>query len=154
MLAPSVLEDQLAEPEFDAWWSRCLPDVRHGVCHGDYYRRNILVAGRRVRGVIDWNEAHVGPLVREVAFAAWEFGHDEEMRLVPERFQLFVDAYRSEATQLPEWEYTLVDGAARIGLRDNIRYALRRGVAVEDHYQRRQVRALRELKCDLSMPSP
>lgn len=133
MLAPSVVEDQLAEPELDAWWSRCLPDLRHGVCHGDYYRRNILVAGRRVRGVIDWNESHVGPLVREVAFAAWEFGHDEEMHLVHDRFRLFVNAYRSEATHLPEWEYTLVDGAARIGLRDNVRYALRRGVSVEDH---------------------
>lgn len=70
--------------------------------------QNILVAGRRVCGVIDWNESHVGLVVREVAFAGWEFGHDEEMRLVHDRFRLFVNAYRSEATHLPEWEYTLV----------------------------------------------
>lgn len=131
MLGPSVVDDLLAEPELDAWWSRRLPEVRLSVCHGDYYRRNVLVADRRIRGVIDWNESHVGPLVREVAFAAWEFGHDESMGLVRERFRLFVDAYRSEATHLSDWEYTLVEGAACIGLRDNIRYALRRGASLE-----------------------
>lgn len=151
VLGPSIVDDLLAEPELDAWWSECLPAVRHSVCHGDYYRGNILVAGRRIRGVIDWNESHVGPLVREVAFAAWEFGHDEEMHLVPERFWLFVDAYRSEATHLPEWEYSVVEGAARIGLRDNIRYALRRDVPVEEEYQRRRVEALRQLKTELPL---
>lgn len=56
MLGPSVVDDLLAEPELDAWWSRRLPEVRLSVCHGDYYRRNVLVADRRIRGVIDWNE--------------------------------------------------------------------------------------------------
>ncbi len=92
-LEPSVIDDELAEGDLDAWWSRCLPRLRHGVCHGDYYRRNVLVSGGRVRGVIDWNEAHVGPLIREVAFAAWEFGHDDAMQLVRDRFDLSVNAY-------------------------------------------------------------
>jgi Ser/Thr protein kinase RdoA (MazF antagonist) len=152
-LAPSVVDDPLAERELDVWWSQCLPRVRHGVCHGDYYRRNILVADRRIRGVIDWNESHVGPLIREVAFAAWEFGHDEDMHLLLDRFRLFVDAYRSEATHLPDWEYSLVGGAARVGLRDNVRYVLRRGGSIEDDYQHRQISALMDLKREFPPPT-
>lgn len=106
VLGPSIVQDPLADQELDAWWSASLPDVRHGVCHGDYHRRHILVADREIRGVIDWNEAHVGPMVREVAFAAWEFGHDEAMRLVPERFRLFVSAYRAEAAHFPTGSMT------------------------------------------------
>lgn len=149
----SVIDDELAESDLDAWWSSCLQKVRHGVCHGDYYRRNVLVSDGRIRGVIDWNEAHVGPLIREVAFAAWEFGHDDKMQLDRDRFQLFVDAYRSEASNLPDWEFDLVDGAARIGLRDNIRYAAHRGVSMEDDYQRRQRHAFEQLKCALQLPN-
>ena len=152
VLGPSIVEDPLADQELDAWWSACLPDVRRGVCHGDYYRRNILVADREIRGVIDWNGSHVGPLVREIAFAAWELGHDEGMRLVPERFRLFVSAYRSEAAHVPDWEYDLIEGAACIGLRDNIRYALRRGVSIDDEYQRRQAGALLALWTELVFP--
>lgn len=148
-LEPSVVDDDLAEVELDAWWSRCLPRLRHGVCHGDYYRRNLLVSDGRIRGVIDWSEAHVGPLIREVAFAAWEFGHDDAMQLVRHRFDLFVDAYRREASHLPHWEFELVHGAARIGLRDNIRYAARHGAWPRDDYHRRQRRAFQSLRSAL-----
>jgi Ser/Thr protein kinase RdoA (MazF antagonist) len=150
---PSVVDDDLAEAELDAWWSRCLQKVRHGVCHGDYFRRNVLVSDGRIRGVIDWSDAHVGPLIREVGFAAWEFGKDDTLQLVRDRFDLFVDAYRTEASHLPEWEFGLVDGAARIALRDNIRHNIRhtarRGVSTEDDYHRRQRHAFERLKCAL-----
>jgi len=149
ILGPSVVDDLLAEAELDAWWSRCLPRVRHGICHGDYYRRNVMVSDGRISGVIDWNEAHVGPLIREVAFAAWEFAHGDAMELDRDRFALFIDAYRSEASHLPDWEFDLVHGAARIGLRDNIRYAVRCGASMEHDYQLRQLDALERLRCDL-----
>lgn len=146
-LEPSVIDDELADGDLDPWWSSCLQKVQHGVCHGDYYRRNVLVSDGQIHGVIDWGDAHVGPLIREVGFAAWEFGHDAAMQLVRDRFDLFVDAYRDESSHLPDWEFDLVDGAARIGLRDNIRYAAHRGVSMDDDYQRRQRRAFERLKC-------
>ena len=149
VLGPSVVVDALADPDLDAWWLQALERVRIGVCHGDYYRRNVLVSDGEIRGVIDWNEAHVGPLIREVAFAAWEFGHDGTMQMVRPRFDLFVDAYRTEASHHTDWEFDLVYGAARVGLRDNIRYAARRGASMEDDYQRRQRAALDRLKCEL-----
>ena len=72
-----------------------------GSTTGDYYRRNLLVRDGVVQGVIDWDEARPGPLIAEVAFAAWEFGHDDELNLVPDQFQRFVGAYRNRATHPP-----------------------------------------------------
>ncbi len=65
---------ELADPELDAWWAARAPGLVRGVCHGDYYRHNLLVDHDEIRGIIDWHEARLGPLIGEVAFAAWEFG--------------------------------------------------------------------------------
>jgi Ser/Thr protein kinase RdoA (MazF antagonist) len=115
---PPTLETvpELADPALDKWWSQRSGDLVHGVYHGDYYRRNLLVRDGVVQGVIDWNEARPGPLIGEVAFAAWEFGHDNELNLVREQFQRFVHAYRDRARHLPDKEYDLVAGAARVML--------------------------------------
>ncbi|WP_456284798.1 phosphotransferase [Microbacterium sp. JZ101] len=40
-------------------------------CHGDWTDGNLLVVGGRVSGVVDWEAAHVGDPVRELARAAW-----------------------------------------------------------------------------------
>jgi Ser/Thr protein kinase RdoA (MazF antagonist) len=157
-LESSVIDDELTEVDLDAWWSSCLRRVRHGVCHGDYFRRNVLISDGEIRGVIDWSDAHVGPLIREVGFAGWEFGKDDNLRLARDRFDLFVDAYRSDAPHLPEWEFDLVHGAARIALRDNIRHNIRhtarRGVLTEGDYHRRQRHAFQRLQCALPGPPP
>jgi len=141
----------LDDPDLDHRWESHLPRLRTGVCHGDYYRRNLLVMDRAVRGVIDWHEAHIGPLVAEVAWAAWELGHDDEMQLVRPRFDLFVDEYRRAADgQIPEWEYELVPTATRVMLRDDIRGALARGGSSNDEYQRHQVNAFWTLERELT----
>ncbi len=100
---PPTLETvlELADAALDAWWSDRSGALVHGVYHGDYYRRNLLVRDGVVQGVIDWDEARPGPLIAEVAFAAWEFGHDDELNLVPDQFQRFVGAYRNRATLPP-----------------------------------------------------
>ncbi|HTT92999.1 MAG TPA: phosphotransferase [Acidimicrobiales bacterium] len=142
--APEVVPD-LADAGLDTWWADKAGGLVHGLYHGDYYRRNLLVREGVIQGVIDWDEARPGPLIGEVAFAAWEFGHDHELNLVADQFQRFVDAYRGLARHLPDHEYDLVAGAVRVMLRDNISYALLHGATLNDDYQRRQVRAFWQL---------
>jgi Ser/Thr protein kinase RdoA (MazF antagonist) len=141
----SVVVAELTDPELDAWWSARTPRLVRGVCHGDYYRRNLLVDEGEIRGVIDWHEARLGPLIGEVAFAAWEFGHDDDMNLVFDRFDCFVTAYRGRARHLSEEDYGAIYGAVRVSLRDNIMYALAHGASPDDDYQHRQIRAFGHL---------
>src|SRR5215210_862290 len=42
-------------------------DAVRGVVHGDFFRGNVLVRGDRVVALIDWEEAHVAPLVYDLA---------------------------------------------------------------------------------------
>jgi Ser/Thr protein kinase RdoA (MazF antagonist) len=70
-------------------------DHVRGVVHGDFFRGNVLMRGDEVVGLIDWEEAHVAPLVSELANGVWEFGkskvtHDLDRPAATR----FVDAYR------------------------------------------------------------
>jgi len=40
-------------------------------CHGDWTDGNLLTDGRRITGVVDWEAAHLGDPMRELARAAW-----------------------------------------------------------------------------------
>jgi Ser/Thr protein kinase RdoA (MazF antagonist) len=139
----------MRDDDLDRAWERAKDHLVSGVCHGDYYRRNVLVADRQVRGVIDWHDAYVGPLIGEVAFAAWEFGHDEDLQLNRPMFDLFLAVYEREASHLPATDYASVPVAVRVQLRDNILWALSQGASPEDEYQQKQAEAFWALKSSL-----
>lgn len=40
-------------------------------CHGDWTDGNLLAVGREVTGIVDWEAAHLGDPLRELARAAW-----------------------------------------------------------------------------------
>lgn len=66
----------LVDPALDAWIERF--DLAHPVrqpLHGDFYPGNILAKGDALVGLVDWDEAFVGPPERELAWAAWEWGN-------------------------------------------------------------------------------
>jgi Ser/Thr protein kinase RdoA (MazF antagonist) len=144
--SPVDASDLLRDSELDEQWSAVVGGLRVGVCHGDFYRRNILVAAGRIRGVIDWHDAYVGPLIGEVAFAAWEFGHDDRLNLNATMFELFVETYMSSSNHLPSSEYEVLLLATRVRLRENILGAVARGASIEDAYQEMQVRAFWQLR--------
>ncbi len=97
----------------------------HGVVHGDFWAHNILWAGGRLAAVIDWSEARVDVLARELAWATWELGHDEPSRgLDIDRARTFLTGYR--AVRGP-WEPRLAEvfiALMRVALRMNARYSL------------------------------
>lgn len=143
---PVETGEVLRDTELDRQWSAVVGGLRVGVCHGDFYRRNVLVAAGRICGVIDWHDAYVGPLIGEVAFAAWEFGHDDGLDLNPKMFELFVATYMRSSDHLPSSEYEVLPLATRVRLRENIIGAVAHGASTEDAYHEMQVRAFRQLR--------
>ena len=75
--------------------------------------------------VIDWSEARVDVLARELAWATWEFGHDETSReLDIDRARTFLAGFRAVSGS---WEPGFGDVLVplmRVELRLNARYSL------------------------------
>jgi Ser/Thr protein kinase RdoA (MazF antagonist) len=85
----------LVDPDLDAW-ERLAADgaTSKTPIHGDFYPGNLIVDGNRIAGVVDWLEADIEDPVQEVAWAAWEFCHnDAGDDLVEESAQAFLRAY-------------------------------------------------------------
>jgi aminoglycoside phosphotransferase (APT) family kinase protein len=78
--------DSVGEPrpalEYGLWWLRAhrpepLPDV---VAHGDFRLGNIVVSGRGLECVLDWEFAHLADPREDIAWPlvrAWRFGADD-----------------------------------------------------------------------------
>lgn len=143
---------ELADPDLQRWHEDAAKQQwTTGVTHGDYYRRNLLCRKHKIVGIIDWHEARRAPLIGELAFAAWEMAHDDEMTFVPGAAKVFTDAY-AESGPLESWEYQSLMPWMRMGLRDNIRYGLdsaRLGAHSDPAYVAKQVEAFKAL-CEVS----
>jgi Ser/Thr protein kinase RdoA (MazF antagonist) len=75
-------------------WLAAPPWLERGAVHGDVYRGNFRVRDRRIRGVLDWEDARVDWPAWELANATWEVCKDEACdRLDPERSAHFLEAY-------------------------------------------------------------
>jgi aminoglycoside phosphotransferase (APT) family kinase protein len=92
-LVPAAFErivdelDEIGEPhpaiELGLWWLReNRPPPRSPVlAHGDFRVGNLVVGPEGLRGVLDWEFAHVDDPIRDLAFGlvrAWRFGVDEK----------------------------------------------------------------------------
>jgi Ser/Thr protein kinase RdoA (MazF antagonist) len=80
-----------------------------GVVHGDFFSGNVLMRDDHVVALIDWEEAHVAPLVFELANAVWEFTKskvtDDFDRDAAARF---VASYRDAGGVVPPAEDDLI----------------------------------------------
>lgn len=74
----AVTVDDMADPDLDdtlaSWHAGAGVSVPRGPVHGDFYRRNILVADGRL-AVLDWDEARIDAVLVELAWSVWEFCH-------------------------------------------------------------------------------
>ena len=79
--------DDVGEPhpavELGLWWLReNRPQPRPAVVnHGDYRIGNVVVDGRGLVGILDWEFAHLDDPVRDLGFGlvrAWRFGVDDK----------------------------------------------------------------------------
>jgi aminoglycoside phosphotransferase (APT) family kinase protein len=67
-------------------------------CHGDWTDGNLLVSGGRVTGVVDWEAAHAGDPLRELARAAWGAARKD-----PRSAEAVIDAYGADAERVRAW---------------------------------------------------
>lgn len=142
---PPVDPAELHDPALDEWWTSIRTGLATGPTHGDYYRRNLLCAGRQIVGVIDWHEASVRPLALELAQATFELCRDGDHRFYPDRADEFVATYRSCGGPVPGDELGFLLPLIRVWIRDDVRWSLAFGASLSDEYVAKQIRAFREL---------
>jgi Ser/Thr protein kinase RdoA (MazF antagonist) len=146
---------ELDDPALDAWqaaWAAS-PERASAVqpLHGDFYRRNLLCRAGGVVGLLDWDDAHWGAPVEEVAWAAWELAKVAAgTRLDPERARAFLAAYDAAGGTLPAGAGALAVPLIRWRLREQVRAARAAGArgapsADDAAYTAGQVRAFSNL---------
>src|SRR5581483_11183316 len=116
--------------------------------HGDFYRGNVLVANGRITGLVDWDNAFVGPPELELAWASWEWS-DARDALDPGKCSSFVSAYRAAGGPAAAVDEQTIAIVVRSRLRWEIAYgrAMReRGAEVDTRYETESVDAFFALK--------
>lgn len=95
--------------------------------HGDYHGPNMVFAGDRLVGLFDFDVAHRGYRIEDVALALFTFGRErhESERLRPQTAQAFLDEYQrgGRLTELERRALPMM--AAVVQARTAARYALR-----------------------------
>jgi hypothetical protein len=81
------------------------------ICHGDFAPYNVVLNGRQAVGIIDFDTAHPGPRLWDIAYALYRwapFTHPQnpdglgDLTTQIGRARLFCDAYGFPAAQRPE----------------------------------------------------
>ncbi|AZS36317.1 hypothetical protein CVS47_00918 [Microbacterium lemovicicum] len=67
-------------------------------CHGDWTDGNALAIGATITAVLDWEAAHAGDPLRELARAAWGASRKD-----PRSFDVMVDAYGADRSEVRAW---------------------------------------------------
>ncbi|MGY3128087.1 aminoglycoside phosphotransferase [Agrococcus sp. UYP33] len=67
-------------------------------CHGDWGDGNLLAADGRITAVLDWEKAHLGDPLREVARAAWGAARKD-----PRSFEAIATGYGADPDALLPW---------------------------------------------------
>ena len=139
-LARKDYPEFILDPELDDWEDSLpeLPLTRLPI-HGDYYPRNVLATDHGITGIIDWDEAHIGYLMAEIAWTVWEFSQNANGDdLLHDRAKAFVDAYFLEGPPCPRSELIHLVAFVRRRLRSEIVGALAQKMPCEDWSQEHQ----------------
>lgn len=135
----------LRDPVLDAWLAeRSSGKVQP--LHGDYYRGNALAVGGRITALLDWDDATVGPVAKEAAEAAWNWGGCLDTGVL-DGAQEFLAAYAAAGGA--EIDEVTLRQYSRAQMRAEILLARTRwtDLAADDHvYHERQLSAFHSLR--------
>ncbi len=68
-------------------------------CHGDWTDGNLLATGAGITGIVDWEAAHVGDPIRELARAAWGAGRKDARSA-----HALIEAYGADPALVHAWD--------------------------------------------------
>lgn len=145
--------ESLRDPELDRWHSSLLENpavFTVGLIHGDYHRGNLLMQGRQIVAVLDWDTVHTDVLMQEVAWASWEFGKtssSDDWHL--DRVQAFLEHYREAGGPCKPEEYHTIIPFVRWRLREEVRShfaQVEASLPGDPDYAAGQVRAFERLR--------
>ena len=143
--APVAPTPDLDDHDLDTWLA--IFDRDHPATtalHGDFYAGNTLAVDGRIAGLIDWDEALLGPPERELAWAAWEWGDGLETLDLTAALE-FVDAYRAAGGPARR----IRDHDLRQLVRQRLRWEVgceRARPSYDPEYEARQLRAFHALR--------
>jgi hypothetical protein len=76
-----------------------VPNARPAVfCHGDWTAGNLLAIGSDITAVLDWEAAHLGDPLRELARAAWGSLLDDERSA-----DALIEGYGADSAEVRAW---------------------------------------------------
>lgn len=67
-------------------------------CHGDWGDGNLLGSAGRISGIVDWESAHLGDPLRDLARAAWGAARKD-----PRSAATMIEAYGADADAVSAW---------------------------------------------------
>jgi Ser/Thr protein kinase RdoA (MazF antagonist) len=149
-----VAARDLRDADLDAWiadFHSRHPDRQP--LHGDFYAGNVLVREGRIVGLVDWDEALLGPPEQELAWAAWEWGDGlSTLGSDLEGARTFVEDYVAAGGPAHPIDDVTLRQLTRQRLRWEVEYARaahERGEALDEDdrgYEARQLQAFRVLR--------
>jgi aminoglycoside phosphotransferase (APT) family kinase protein len=74
------------------------PSGGSAFCHGDWTDGNLLASGGAITAIVDWEAAHVGDPLRELARAAWAASRKDSRS-----FEAMVEAYGADHAEVRAW---------------------------------------------------
>jgi aminoglycoside phosphotransferase len=74
------------------------PTARSTFCHGDWTDGNLLASDGRITGIVDWEAAHRGDPLRELARAAWGAARKD-----PRSYDAVVAGYGADPDAVRAW---------------------------------------------------
>ena len=137
--SPLLAVPDLDDPDLEMRMAEILERYpRRQPLHGDFYHGNILVADGKFVGLVDWDNAFVGPPELELAWASWEWS-DARDAVDPRECAEFLSDYHAAGGPAAAVNEATIATVVRSRLRWEIAYgrAMReRGVAVDTEYER------------------
>ncbi|MEC9044599.1 MAG: phosphotransferase family protein [Pseudomonadota bacterium] len=79
---------------------------RLSLCHGDFRNGNLLVHNKRLKGIIDWEFAHIGNPLEDIGWfcaRCWRFGNDKEEAGGIGQLSDFIDGYETANPGKVNW---------------------------------------------------
>jgi Ser/Thr protein kinase RdoA (MazF antagonist) len=126
-MMPNALKDR----ELDRWLAdrRATQPIPRGPIHGDYWSNNLILRGAKIVGIIDWDDARIGSLDRELSCAVWEFcAAPSQQKLDVGSATRFLDVYGENGGPVPVKDRTFVVPL----IREHLRYEIRRALVAEE----------------------